>query len=151
VFHQPGWTRLPPGEFEHRVTSMIDGPTWVVDGNYPMVRDLVWSRADTVVHLDVTMARMLWRLVPRTLGRSLRQTELWNGNHEDLGNLLKLDLEVNIILWSVSNFRRHRRTIRAAMDDPKWADVDFVRLCSSTQVEIFLKNAKELAAREGVA
>jgi hypothetical protein len=155
VFHQPGWTRLPPEEFERRVVSLAGGPGWVIDGNYSSVRHAVWTRADAVVYLDVTMAKMLWRLVPRTLLRSLRHTELWNGNREELRHMFTLDLEENIILWSVRNFSRHRRSFRAAMDDPRWSDVSFVRLCSPTQVGIFLKNVKETAARtaapEGVA
>ncbi len=143
IFHQPGWTRLPPGDFERRVASFVEGPAWVIDGNYSEVRPSVWSRADTVVYLDVSMATMLWRLVPRTIRRSYRQTELWNGNKESWANMISLDREVNIILWSTSTFARHRRKYRQAMVDPQWADVSFVRLCSSTQVEIFLKNSKE--------
>jgi hypothetical protein len=150
VFHQAGWTRLPPEEFERRVELLADGPGWVMDGNYSSVRPVLWTRADTVVYPDATMATMLWRLIPRTLHRSLRHTELWNGNREKLGNLLKLDPEVNLIVWSVRNFDRHRRSFRAAMVDPQWSDLTFVRLCSPTQVEIFLKNAKELAPCEGV-
>jgi adenylate kinase family enzyme len=143
VFHQPGWTRLPPGEFERRVASLVDGPAWVIDGNYSEVRPSVWSRADTVVYLDVSMARMLWRLVPRTIRRSWRHTELWNGNKESWSNMISLNREVNIILWATSNFGRYRQTYRRAMTDPQWAEVSFVRLCSSTQVEIFLKHIKE--------
>jgi hypothetical protein len=86
---------------------------------------------------------MLWRLVPRTIRRSYHQTELWNGNKESWTNMISLDREVNIILWSTSNFARHRRTYRRAVADPQWAGVSFVRLCSSTQVEIFLKHIKE--------
>jgi adenylate kinase family enzyme len=143
IFHQPGWTRLPPGEFERRVDSLVEGPAWVIDGNYSTVRPSVWSRADTVIYLDVSMAQMLWRLVPRTIRRSYRQTELWNGNRESGANMFSLDREVNIILWSTTTFARHRRTYRQTMADPQWADVSFIRLCSSTQVEIFLKNIKE--------
>ncbi len=107
----------------------------------------VWSRADTVVYLDVTMAKMLWRLVPRTVHRSLRHTELWNGNREQFRSMITRNPEENIILWSVMHFSRHRRMYAAAMADPEWSDLKIIRLCSSTQVEIFLKNVKETAGR----
>src|SRR5665213_2441112 len=45
LYHQPGWTQLPTDEFRSAVAEVVDGPGWVVDGNYRQVRDLVWARA----------------------------------------------------------------------------------------------------------
>jgi hypothetical protein len=148
VFHQPGWTRATPEEFRARVKELAAGPGWVMDGNYTTARDLVWERADTVIYLDITWTTMLARLVPRTLSRSLRHTELWNGNREEFANIFSLDPEVNLILWALQNFKRHRQMFHDAMADPAWSDISFIRLCSSTQMALFLKNA-EGTAREG--
>lgn len=54
------------------------------DGNYAdLVRDLVWERVDTVIWLDYSLPRCLWRLTRRTLGR--RGQRLWHaGNQESL-------------------------------------------------------------------
>ena len=49
IFHQPGWTELPDGEFRRRVGVELAADGWVVDGNYAAVRDVVWAAADTVV------------------------------------------------------------------------------------------------------
>ncbi|MCA1843265.1 MAG: (d)CMP kinase, partial [Actinobacteria bacterium] len=32
VFHQPGWTELPVGEFRARVADAAAGHAWVIDG-----------------------------------------------------------------------------------------------------------------------
>lgn len=53
IFHQPGWAELPRHEFRARVGALVGGDTWVIDGNYTAVRDLVWARADTVVWIDL--------------------------------------------------------------------------------------------------
>ncbi|WP_188193780.1 hypothetical protein [Nonomuraea sp. SYSU D8015] len=34
-------------------TSALAAGGWVVDGDYSLVSDLVWSRADTVVWIDL--------------------------------------------------------------------------------------------------
>ena len=57
IRHQPSWQELPDDEFRSRVAVLIDADGWVVDGNYGAVRDLVWSRADTVVWLDLPASR----------------------------------------------------------------------------------------------
>ena len=46
IFHQPGWTELSDDEFQARVDEATTSDTWVVDGNYSVVR--TWDKADTV-------------------------------------------------------------------------------------------------------
>ncbi len=54
------------------------GEGGVVDGNYAVVRDLVWSRAETVIWLDLSRARVMWQVIRRTLRRAITREELWN-------------------------------------------------------------------------
>lgn len=48
---EPDWTAASDQVFRDRATKALEGDRWVVDGNYNKIRDLVWSRADTVVFL----------------------------------------------------------------------------------------------------
>jgi len=52
LHHEPNWTEAPIDVFRKRVEQSLSGNSWVVDGNYSKVRDIVWSRADTVIWLD---------------------------------------------------------------------------------------------------
>jgi len=106
LFHQPGWTELPADEFRAAVTGVVDGPGWVVDGNYRQVRDLVWARAQVIVVLDLPRWRVMAQLLRRTITRSARGAELWNGNRESFRNLLSTDADRNVVLWS---WRTHGR------------------------------------------
>ena len=89
-----------------RVTSAIAGETWVVDGNYAVVRDLVWARADTVVWLDLPLRTVLRRYATRTVRRITMGEELWSGNRERLRFLLGRD---SLLWWILSTYRRRRR------------------------------------------
>lgn len=80
----PNWTEAPREIFRARVTGALHGDAWVVDGNYGKVRDLVWSRADTVIWLDYPLWLILWRLASRTTRRVIARETLWNGNRETL-------------------------------------------------------------------
>jgi adenylate kinase family enzyme len=138
IFHQPGWTELPLDEFRARVAEAAAGDAWVIDGNYSAVRDLVWARADTVVWIDLPRPVVMRRVVARTVRRAARRQELWNGNREPWSNFLTLDPERSIIMWAWTQQGPYRRRYEAAMADPAWAHLRFVRLRSPAEIRRFV-------------
>jgi adenylate kinase family enzyme len=140
IYHQPGWTPLPDDEFRRRISDVVAGDTWVVDGNYSMVRDLVWAAADTVVVLAYTRALVMRRVVARTFGRMWRRQELWNGNREMWTNLLSLNPEQNIILWSWHTYDKNHKRYLEAISNPEFAHLKFRRFVHPDEAVEFLSN-----------
>jgi adenylate kinase family enzyme len=70
IVHQANWVALPHAEFRARVAAVVDGERWVIDGNYHVVRDLVWDRATTIVWLDLPRWQIMTRVVWRSIGRA---------------------------------------------------------------------------------
>jgi adenylate kinase family enzyme len=151
IFHQPEWTPLEPDEFRTRVRQRTDGPAWVVDGNYSVVRDAIWERADTVLWLDLALPIVAARVVTRTVRRAVGRTELWNGNREPMSNLLSLRPERSIIAWSLSRHAHYRRRYTEAAADTRWAHLTFIRLKSRKEVSTFLRNVSPASLEQGVA
>ncbi len=141
IFHLAGWRELSEDQFRAEVLAVTAGDAWVVDGNYVAVREQVWDRADTVVWLDLPRRVVMPRITWRTLSRMVTRRELWNGNRERLCNLLSTDPERSIILWSWIKHAEYRRRYAAAMADPRWAHLTFVRLTSPAAVRRFLADA----------
>jgi hypothetical protein len=81
---QPNWTPRPPEEFRALTADALAQGCWITDGNYGSVRDLVWSRATTVIWLNYSFPIVLWRALTRTIRRVLTQEELFSGNRESL-------------------------------------------------------------------
>ena len=106
-FHREGWTRLPDAEFRAQVASVVADDRWVVDGNYPQVRDLVWARAELVVVLALPRWTVMRQLLARTVRRGVVRHELWNGNRESLRNLFSTDADRNVVLWSWRTLDRY--------------------------------------------
>lgn len=77
LYWDKDWKGVKETVFQNRVTKMISGDRWVVDGNYSRVRQLIWERAETVVYLDYSFIRTFWQLMTRTIRRSITQEELW--------------------------------------------------------------------------
>ena len=142
VYHQADWEPLPASEYRARVTAAAEGKRWVIDGNYSTVRDIVWARADTVVFLDLPKRIVMRRIIARTLRRVAGRVELWNGNRERWRNLFALDKEESVIVWAWQTHSVNRARYSAAMADPLYSHLRFVRLRSPAEVRRFLRDAE---------
>lgn len=138
LWHRPNWTTVSPTELVDQVAAAIDRSGWVTDGNYAVVRPLIWERADLVVWLDYPRPLVVSRVIRRSLARILMRTELWHGNRERFGRLLSLDPDDNIVLWTWTTHARTRSALAAAFEDSRWSGKELVRLRSSRQARAFL-------------
>jgi adenylate kinase family enzyme len=130
LYHGPNWTPTPEPELRQKVAQIVAQDRWVIDGNYGVVRDLVWERATTVVWIDpplpVIMAQVIWRSV----SRGITGQELWNGNRERIRTWFSAD---HPIRWALSTHARRQRDFLALMG-PHW-----VRLRSRKAAEAYLR------------
>jgi adenylate kinase family enzyme len=134
---EPNWTEAVPAVFRARVAAAVAGETWVADGNYSKVRDLVLGRADTLVWLDYPLALVLWQLTQRTLRRLRSHEELWQGNRERLRMHLSRD---SLFLWALQTHGRNRRRYLALIADPELAHLRRVRLRSPAEADRWLES-----------
>jgi len=111
LFWGPNWTPKPQPEFLRLVTSAAASASWVASGNYSVVRSVLWSRATTVVWLNYSLRRVLWRGVRRTVTRAATRQTLFHGNRESFRRAF-LSSE-SILWWILSTHRRRRREFEA--------------------------------------
>ena len=152
LFHQPGWVPSDRETFHARIRERIVGERWVTDGNYVSLgaAPLVWTRADTIIWLDPSRARVMTQLVPRTLRRIFTREELWNGNRERLQNLFETRPEENVILWAWTRHASVRARYAQMQQDGTWAGREVFRLRSRRELDAFLaEHAPEPATVRG--
>ena len=130
----PGWTEAPG--FHDRVQEAVAGETWVTDGNYSVVRDVVWTRVDTVVWLDYGLPTILRRLLWRTVRRIFTREVLWSGNRERFWT--QVATRESILLWALKTYRRRRREYPLLLAKPEYRHLNLVRLHSPRQAHRFL-------------
>lgn len=135
LFWGPGWTPVPDALFRERVAVAVAGEAWVVDGGYSPIRDLTWSRADTVVWLDYPMHLVLGRWARRTITRIRSQQEFWpgTGNRESIGNALRRG---GLMWWILRTHRPRRRRMVAGL--AARPDLEAVRLRSTADADRWL-------------
>jgi adenylate kinase family enzyme len=138
LFWGPDWTPVPLEEFSRQVTELIGGPRWVCDGNYSSVRSIVWSRADTVVWLDYPLGVIMRQLLKRTVSRSLRREELWQGNRESFRKaFLSRD---SILLYGLRTYRRRKRKYPSLLEREENAHLAAIRLRSPSATREWLED-----------
>jgi adenylate kinase family enzyme len=136
---EPNWVEAPEDVFRERVRQSLQGDSWVADGNYHQVRDIVWSRANIVVWLDYSFSIIMGRLAKRTLRRILTREKLWNGNQEHFRNLLSKD---SVFLWAIKTYRRRRKQYPQLLRRPENSHLTVVRLPSPKEASEFLSTLK---------
>jgi len=73
----------------------------------------------------------MFRVVSRSLARVVFRRDLWSGNRERWSYLLSTDPAKSIVAWSWTQHRAYRDRYSAAMSDPAWAHLMFIRLRSA--------------------
>lgn len=123
-----------------RVTQALASNTWVVDGNYSLVRDIVWGKADTVVWLDYPLWVVMKQLVWRTFHRVVTQQEVCNGNRESWKKTFSRD---SIILWALQTYHRRRKEYPVLLKKPEYTHLQVVHLRSPQATRDWLLNLKK--------
>lgn len=127
---QAGWrdlVRHDPPEFIRRVTDAVAAEEWVADGNYGLVRDVLWRRATHLVWLDYERPVIMRRVIVRSLSRVVIRTELWpgTGNREHWRFLLQAS---HPIRWAWSTWRRRRTETQEWLARSEMAHLVVLRL-----------------------
>ena len=135
LVHGPNWAETSDDELRALLVPILAGEGWVIDGGYwGKIGDLVLSRADVVVWIDLPLRVWLPRLTRRTVRRLRGHEEIWNGNRETVcGALCGRDALLPFALRS--HFSR-RRTYPARL-----AGFPVVRLRAQSAIDAFLRSA----------
>jgi adenylate kinase family enzyme len=132
----PGWQEMDLEPFRDAVARAASGPTWVIDGNYSKVRDLIWDKATTLVWLDYALPVTLWQLLKRTIHRTHSKEILWNTNRETWrGAFFSRD---SLFIWAFKSYPKHRKQYPLLVADPRYAHLQVIRLRTPRQTTAWL-------------
>lgn len=139
---QANWTPANLQDFRANVDTATRGEGWVVAGNYHVVRDLIWPRAQAVIWLDYSLPVVFWRLLRRTIRRGLTQEELWNGNREKFWWHLKLWSDESLFHWLFKTYWRRKREIPLLLQQPEHEHLALIHFTSPREAEAWLAGIK---------
>ena len=140
LFWEPNWTEAEPDVFKGRVQSAISGETWIVDGNFSKLNEWLWPQADAMIWLDLPLATILSRFFRRSVRRSIRREELWNGCRESLKN--SIFQKNSLLAWILKTHRRRTNQYAVLMQNPPHPKMKMYRLRSTREIQDFVERIK---------
>lgn len=122
--HGPCWQRVDAVRLCANVLQAVAQERWVVDGNWDEAPNFLWPQADTVVWLDYPRFLVTWRVLRRSVSRTVLRRRLWNDNYETVRDWFE---GTHPLYVALRTFGPRRRAYSAEMDG-RW-----VRLASPSQ------------------
>lgn len=132
----PNWIQRDPDEFTKIVSERVMEEGWVMEGNYSRTRGMVWSRATTVIWLNMPFHVVFFRMFIRIFKRALKKEVLWNGNRESLGK--HFYSKDSMLYWVMKTHLRRKREYRALFNDARYAHLEKIELKGQKQVDRFV-------------
>lgn len=130
------WTAAESSVFREKVEAVLSEGSWVCDGNYSAVRDITWSKADSIVWLDYPLTLIFWRLFWRSISRIVKREPLWNGNRESFSaQFLSKD---SLFLWAFKTYFSYKRDYTELLKNPSYKRLATFQFSNSAQTEAWL-------------
>ncbi|MEM7101172.1 MAG: adenylate kinase [Pseudomonadota bacterium] len=142
LFWLPNWTTKTDEAFKETLARELDAPTWVLHGNYSRTQPIKWTRADTVIWLDMPRWTTHYRVTKRSITRAVSGAELWSGNRESLRK--SFFSKDSVILWSITSYRRVKAAYANIETNPpaQYQPLTFIHLRSPGEARAFLAQVK---------
>ena len=135
---EANWQQAATDIFRQRVAEAIAPERWVVGGNYSKARDLIWTRADTLVWLDYSFPLVISRLFRRTVKRIVTQEDLWGTGNRETWQKQFLSRD-SLFMWAVKTHGKYRQSIRQILAQPDYAHLQLIHFTSPRQTSEWLK------------
>ncbi|MBI5965149.1 MAG: AAA family ATPase [Chloroflexi bacterium] len=135
LYWEPNWVGATPEVFRERAEAATNSQAWAVAGNYHVVRDLIWPKAEAVIWLDYSLPILFWRLLKRTIYRGITQEELWNGNREKFWWHFKIWSEESLFHWLFKSYWRRKREYPILLAQPEYSHLKIYHFTNPSEAE----------------
>ena len=150
LYWKPNWVGTDDDEFKEKIRAATAGDGWVVAGGYTArTVPILWPRVETIVWLDLPLRVSTWRIIKRSWRRSRSNELLWGTNYEKFWPQWKLWDDESLLTFTWKNHRGKRERYEAAMTDPQWAHIRWVRLRSQRELDAWLRTVEAERQRSG--
>ena len=132
---EPNWQAAPLEVFRARVKKATQAEKWIVAGNYHIVRDLIWPKAETIIWLDYPLLTVLWQLTRRSFTRWWTGELLWGTNREPLWTHFKFWSTDSLYHWLLKTYWRRKREYPILFSQPEHKHLKLIRFAYPKETE----------------
>lgn len=128
-------TAAPEETFFQLVSESVKGDTWIIDGSYTSVQDIVWPHAEAIIWLDFSFRVFLSRLVKRSLYRIFirkKSEKPSKGRYQPAGE------RSSNYLRAIFTGKQRQKRYFATLYNSKYAHLHIIRLTSPEEAANWL-------------
>lgn len=135
LFWQGNWDHLPRDEFDRKLQTELEKPTWIIDGNFNRTIPQRLKYCDTVFFFDLPTVTCLWGVTKRIFQNYGKTRPDMGGNCPE-----RFDRQKPILYRHILSFnRQHRKTYYRLLRE---SGAKVVVFRSHGQVQTYLKSLR---------
>lgn len=123
-----GWQPVSPVALRKRIAAVVREESWIADGNCDVARDLIWSRATSVIWLNYAQPVVLFRALRRSMHRLMAGSTAPTGDKETLRHIVASPHSA--VLHVLTRHSLRRRRLRAETRQVSERGVPCITLCT---------------------
>ena len=138
LYWDSNWVVRPQDEFCAQAKEELAADRWIADGNYSAIRNLMWSRATSVVWLNYSFPIIFSRALSRTIRRIWFSEEIFSNNKESFYQAFLS--KKSILWWVITTYQRRRRDYRKLRETNRYQQLTWFEFRNPLQAESLLKS-----------
>jgi adenylate kinase family enzyme len=135
IFWKPGWVETPRPEWKRIVCELVQGDSWIMDGNYSGTLDIRIDACDTIIFLDLPRTTCSWRVIKRLITS-------YNATRVDMAPGCEEKLNLDFLRWVWQYPRKARPGILSHLQQNA-VGKKIIHLRTVRDTEEFLSNLTE--------
>lgn len=136
---EKNWKKSDDESIRERVRAALAIDSWVADGQYDPIADMMIEACDSVIFLDINIITRFWRVLSRSVSHCLLQKELWNGNKESWRRLFSQNsMPVYVFKCASSEAKKNHGIYESCVKNGKHA----LRISDKREMKIILEKLR---------
>jgi len=133
---EAGKSKTPMETFALSTQKSVENDSWILDGSYAIVQDIIWPRAEAIVWLDYSVWVVTWRLIKRSLYRIFLRKK---PERPSKAKPISAEKRTQTYLWSILTHNKRRQQYFAALYSSKNKHLHIIRLCNPKDTSKWLE------------
>ena len=138
IYWGPNWKPKPFPEFREIVKEISVADSWIIEGNYITVQDIVFSKAELVIWLNYTFPMVFYRALSRTVKRMITQEELFSENKERFFE--QFFTKDSLLYWIIKTYKKKKDNMRFIFDHDLYSNTEKIELTKTKQIQNFINS-----------
>jgi len=113
------WVELSKEDLRKELSDILrDKESWIIDGSYGKVRDIVWQDVDIIIWLNFPFYLIMYRYFIRTIKRIISKEQLFGANNVETFRMQFFSTD-SLFLWILKTFWSRKKRYEGLFEEQR--------------------------------